>query len=177
MFQPEWLKTQNWKKENRKMNKKQIITGLSGVVIGVVLTALVGFLSAPTAMITETPSTMSYQETVDTIIATAEEMNWKIPATHEIHNSVSRGGYDVDKVTVIELCNVDLAGEILTGDDNRIVSSMMPCRVAVYETSNGEVIVSRMNTGLMSSVFGGKVQSVMAEATNQTEIILGSVLN
>ena len=159
------------------MNKKQIITGLSGVVVGVVLTALTGFLSAPAAMITETQSTMSHDETVETIIATAEEMGWKIPATHEIHNSVSRGGYDVENVTVIELCNVDLAGDILTGDENRIVSSMMPCRVAVYETSDGQVIVSRMNTGLMSSVFGGKVQSVMAEATNQTELILGSVLD
>jgi len=158
------------------MNKKQIITGLAGVVIGVVLTALTGFLSAPTAMITETQSTMGHDETVETIIATAEEMGWKIPATHEIHDSVSRGGYDVENVTVIELCNVDLAGDILTGDENRIVSSMMPCRVAVYETSDGQVIVSRMNTGLMSSVFGGKVQSVMAEATNQTELILGSVL-
>ncbi len=83
----------------------------------------------------------------------------------------------MEKVTVIELCNVDLAGDILTGDENRIVSSMMPCRVAVYETSDGSVIVSRMNTGLMSSVFGGKVQEVMAMATDQTELILGSVIN
>ncbi len=136
-----------------------------------------GFLSAPSVMVTESDSNFPHDDTVELIIETAEEMGWKIPATHEIHNSVARGGWDVEKVTVIELCNVDLAGDILTGDQNRIVSSMMPCRVAVYETSDGRVIVSRMNTGLMSSVFGGKVQEVMAMATDQTEIILGSVIN
>ncbi len=159
------------------MDKKTIFTGLGGVVLGAILMGVFGFLSAPSAMITESESNFSHDETVEMIIANAEEMGWKIPATHEIHNSVIRGGYDVEKVTVIELCNVDLAGEILTGDENRIVSSMMPCRVAVYETSDGRVIVSRMNTGLISSVFGGKVQEVMAMATDETEIIVGSVIN
>ncbi|MCK5842722.1 MAG: DUF302 domain-containing protein [Candidatus Sabulitectum sp.] len=159
------------------MDKKTIFTGLGGVVLGAILMGVFGFLSAPSAMITENESNFSHEETVEMIIANAEELDWKVPATHEIHNSVASGGYDVEKVTVIELCNVDLAGEILTGDENRIVSSLMPCRVAVYETSDGRVIVSRMNTGLMSSVFGGKVQEVMAMATDQTEIIIGSVIN
>ncbi len=159
------------------MDKKTIFTGLGGVVLGAILMGVFGFLSAPSAMITESESNFSHDETVEMIIANAEEIGWKVPATHEIHNSVARGGYDVEKVTVIELCNVDLAGEILTGDENRIVSSMMPCRVAVYETSDGRVIVSRMNTGLMSSVFGGKVREIMAMATDETEIIIGPVIN
>ena len=159
------------------MDKKTIFTGLGGIVLGAILMAVFGFLSAPAAMITESESNFSHEETVERIIETAEEMGWKIPATHDIHNSVARGGWEVENVTVIELCNVDLAGDILTGDENRIVSSMMPCRVAVYETSDGKVIVSRMNTGLMSSVFGGKVQEVMAMATDETEIIVGSVIN
>ena len=159
------------------MNKKILFTGLGGIILGAVLMGVLGFLSAPSAMITESDSNFTHDETVEMIIANAEEMGWKVPATHEIHNSVARGGWDVEKVTVIELCNVDLAGNILTGDENRIVSSMMPCRVAVYEKSDGSVIVSRMNTGLMSSVFGGKVQEVMAMATDETELIVGSVIN
>ncbi|MEA3265775.1 MAG: DUF302 domain-containing protein [Candidatus Fermentibacteria bacterium] len=159
------------------MDKKTIFTGLGGLVLGAILMGVFGFLSAPSAMINESESNYSHEETVEMIIANAEELGWKVPATHEIHNSVANGGYDVEKVTVIELCNVDLAGEILTGDENRIVSSMMPCRVAVYEISDGRVIVSRMNTGLMSSVFGGKVQEIMSLATDETEIIVGSVIN
>lgn len=79
-------------------------------------------------------------------------------------------------VTVIELCKVDLAGEILTGDDSRVVSSLMPCRVAVYETGDGRVVVSRMNTGMMSKLFGGDIERLMAQATSETEEIFASVL-
>ena len=69
------------------------------------------------------------------------------------------------------MCRPDLAATILAEDDARLVSSLMPCRVAVYETSNGDVILSRMNTALMSKMFGGLVTEMMSEATAQTEQI------
>jgi hypothetical protein len=34
-----------------------------------------------------------------------------------------------------------------------------------------------MNTGLMSSVFGGKAKEIMALNTDQTEIIIGSLID
>jgi uncharacterized protein (DUF302 family) len=150
---------------------------LGSFVMGVASAALVLFLSARGVMIIESVSPLSHQETVDRIVETAENMGWKVPAQHAIHNSVATGGYDVLPVTVIELCKVDLAGEILQNSDNRIVSSMMPCRVAVYENSEGEVIVSRMNTALMSGFFGGEVQDIMSTATAETELILASLDN
>ena len=53
---------------------------------------------------------------------------------------------------------------------------MMPCRVSVYETSDGRVVVSRMNTGLISKIFGGVVTRAMAQATAETEVIYSNVL-
>ena len=85
--------------------------------------------------------------------------------------------FDVTPVTVIELCKVDLGGDILSSDESRVVSSMMPCRVAVYEDEEGRVIVSRMNTGLVSKLFGGNIATIMADATSETELIVSSVLN
>ncbi len=158
-----------------KTKIKQAAIVLSSFALGVAATAVFMFISAPDVMIHETVSPLGHQETVDRIVETAESMGWKIPETHEIHNSVANGGYDVLPVTVIELCKVDLAGEILMDSDNRIVSSMMPCRVAVYENSDGEVIVSRMNTGLMSTVFGGEVWDTVSTATEETETILASL--
>lgn len=156
--------------------KMKITAALVGsFLLGMAVTGLLVYNSAPKMMITETVSPLSHQQTVDTIIETAGEQGWKVPATHLIHNSVAEGGFDVPPVTVIELCKVDLAGEILDTSENRVVSSMMPCRVAVYEDGNGNVIVSRMNTGLMSRMFGGEVQEIMTEATSETEVILASV--
>lgn len=158
-----------------KTRTKSMLIAAGGFILGVAVTAGSMFLMAPGMMINESVSPLTHAETVERIIDTAEAMGWKVPQTHEISNSVAAGGYEVPPVTVIELCKVDLAGEILQNSNNRVVSSMMPCRVAVYENEDGQVIVSRMNTGLMSGMFGGEVQEIMSTATGETEEILASL--
>lgn len=159
------------------MKTKLILTGIAGFILGVLLTGIIGITAAPGMMMNENESNYSFDETVEMIQAEAIEAGWKVPAVHNIRNSVANGGFDVAPVTVIELCKVDLAGQILSDDESRIVSSMMPCRVAVYEDEEGRVIVSRMNTGLVSKLLGGNVETIMADATAETEQIVGSVLN
>lgn len=159
------------------MKMKFILTGAAGFVAGILITGIIGISLAPGMMINENESIYSFDETVERIQAEAIEAGWKVPAVHVISNSVASGGFDVAPVTVIELCKVDLAGNILSDDESRIVSSMMPCRVAVYEDEEGRVIVSRMNTGLVSKMFGGNIATIMADATDETEQIVDSVLN
>ncbi|RKZ09676.1 DUF302 domain-containing protein [Candidatus Fermentibacteria bacterium] len=159
------------------MKMKFILTGAAGFVAGIILTGIIGISVAPGMMINENESIYSFDETVERIQAEAIEAGWKVPAVHEIDNSVASGGFDVAPVTVIELCKVDLAGNILSDGDSRVVSSMMPCRVAVYIDDDGKVIVSRMNTGLVSKLFGGDIAAIMADATDETEQIVNSVLN
>ena len=159
------------------MKMKFILTGAAGFVAGIILTGIVGISVAPGMMINENESIYSFDETVERIQAEAIEAGWKVPAIHEIDNSVASGGFDVAPVTVIELCKVDLAGNILSDGDSRVVSSMMPCRVSVYIDDDGKVIVSRMNTGLVSKLFGGDIAAIMADATDETEQIVNSVLN
>ena len=158
------------------MNKKVFVAGIVGFLFGILVFGLVGFSTAPEMMIVEDTSTLSYEETVQTIQDAAVAQGWKVPTVHEIDKSVAKAGYDVLPVSVIELCHPGHAGQILQDDEARVVTSMMPCRVSVYETSDGRVVISRMNTGLVSRFFGGKVATVMANATADTEEILGAVL-
>ena len=158
------------------MNKNVIISGIIGFVLGIFVFGLVAFFSASSIMIVEDVSPLSYEETVQKVKDTAAEIGWKVPTVHEIHKSVKKAGFDVPPVTVIELCHPKLAGTLLEDDDARVVTSMMPCRLSVYKTSDGKVVVSRMNTGLVSKMFGGIVTDVMADATKGSEKIISSVL-
>jgi hypothetical protein len=47
--------------------------------------------------------------------------------------------------------------------DNRRMACLMPCTVAVYESDDGRIVISKMNTGLMGRVFGGPVARVMGK--------------
>jgi uncharacterized protein (DUF302 family) len=157
--------------------KQVTLTAVIAFVAGVILTAAVGWFAAPGVMITEDSSSMGFDETVETIRSEAAEQGWAVPNVLRLDRSVAEDGYDVPRVAVIELCNPGHAGPILAEDEGRVVTSMMPCRVAVYETSDGEVIVNRMNTGAVSRMFGGLVAETMATATAETEQILAPVLN
>ena len=83
-------------------------------------------------------------------------------------------GYDVNPVAVLELCHAEHAYKILRNDDSLMVTPFMPCRISVYERDNGEVVIARMNSGLMSNLFNREVASVMGLATEQDEGIIAA---
>jgi len=153
---------------------------VKGVLIGVVVTLLLIFLSAYSfadrIMILEDKSKYGLEETVNLLKQEAVSLGWKVPTTHSLNKSVAKAGYVVDPAVVVELCNPNYAGEILKNYSDRIVSSMMPCRISVYYNENNEVIVSRMNTGLISKLFGGNISDIMSVATKDTEKIISTVL-
>ncbi|OQY45740.1 MAG: hypothetical protein B6242_09515 [Anaerolineaceae bacterium 4572_78] len=153
------------------MQKNTLIGALVGFVVGILFTSIVAWTMAPGMMMIESHSKLGFDDTIQAIQDNAAAQGWVVPNVMRLDKSVADHGYDVRPVAVIELCRPDLAAKILAEDDARLVSSLMPCRVAVYENSNGDVILSRMNTGLMSQMFGGLVTEVMSEATAQTEQI------
>jgi len=153
-----------------------LITFLVGLALGVLAGGLVLYGKAADVMLIEDTSRLDHAETVRAIREAALDAGWKVPAVHDLHESVAKGGYEVRPATVIELCSVPLAGGILDDDDSRRVAPMMPCRVAVYETAGGEVIVSRMNSALLSRAFGGTVEETMSEAAAANEEIFATVL-
>jgi uncharacterized protein (DUF302 family) len=171
----------NWKTQgDEKMSAKRktmLLSSFGGLTLGVLLIAVVGFFAAPTMMIVEGDSKLSYDETIAKIQQSAKENHWSVPAVHTIDKSVAKAGHTVRPVTVIELCQPHHAAEILSEDEARVVTSMMPCRVSVYQTEDGRVVVSRMNTSLVANLFGGTVTRVMANASQDQEKILSAVLD
>jgi uncharacterized protein (DUF302 family) len=153
------------------MKKNIIISSVIGFIVGILLTGITVWLMAPSMMMMESHSKLGFDETVQAIQDNAAKQKWSVPNVMRLDKSIAKEGYNVAPVAVIELCQPELAAKILADDDARIVSSLMPCRVAVYQKSNGDVILSRMNTALMSKMFGGIVTDVMSEATVQTEQI------
>lgn len=74
------------------MNKKVVLAGIGGFVLGVLLVGLVGFLMAPNLMMIEDESPLGYEETVQAIQDAAAAQGWKVPAVHAIHKSVNKAG-------------------------------------------------------------------------------------
>ena len=157
------------------MNTRFLTGGLTGLIVGSIATLIVLYFSAPSILFIERDSRLAYSETIAAIHESSKAEGWIIPKQYKLDVSLSKAGYEVLPVSVIELCKPEHAYKILSKDEYRLVSSMMPCRVAVYQKADGTTVVSRMNTGLISRVFDKTVRDVMAQATQETNKILSVV--
>ena len=157
--------------------KKFLLTGIASFIFGIILTGFVIYQMAPGMMMLENESKFSsFEETVIKFEESVKEHNWKIPATHDLQKTMAKFGRDVKAVKVFELCHPDHAGRILEKSEERIVSSLMPCRVAIYEKDDGKVYISRMNSGMIAGTMDGIIPEVMEDAAVENEEILKAIL-
>lgn len=115
-------------------------------------------------MFIEFQSKFAVDQTVKILVETIEKDGWKVQITHDLQQSLKNKGYDVLPVKVVELCNPDHSSKILSRDEERIYANLMPCRIAVYDKSDGNTYLSLMNAGMLSKEIGGVVEEVMGAA-------------
>jgi uncharacterized protein (DUF302 family) len=160
-----------------KMKKIQLILISAGTfVTGIVITMVIMWNAAPSIMMIEDQSPYSFEETTAKFEATVKAKGWKIPTVHNLQQTMDKYGYSVREVKVYELCHPEHAEKILSNSNERIVSSMMPCRVAIYVKEDGKTYISRMNTGLMGSMMDGVVPEVMDIASAESEEMITATL-
>ncbi len=157
------------------MTKSNILFVLAGVVAGIILTSLLAYKSAPGMMLKEAESKYNFEQSVSVFEQTAKEMGWKIPTVHDMQKTMQVNGYEVASMKVFELCHPEHAYEILSLDQERIVSNMMPCRVSIYEKSDGKTYISWMNTSMMGNMMGGVIADVMGIASAESEKMISSI--
>jgi uncharacterized protein (DUF302 family) len=126
-------------------------------------------------LVVEHPSRFEFGKTVDLLVAESERRDWKVPAVHDLQQSLAKSGKTVKPVKVIEICKPQYSGRMLELNDERIISVMMPCRISVYEKEDGKAYVSLINAGELASGLPSNIAGVMKEASDETFEIVKSV--
>lgn len=146
-----------------------------GLVIGALVMLFVIKSIAPKMMLIESKSQYAFEETLERLQQAVDEKGWKTPHVHDLQATMAKFNYEVRNVKVMEVCKPDVAQQILSQDGERIASTLMPCRISVYEKSDGQVYVSRLNSVKMGGLFGGIIKQAMDVAGNESEEIIQSV--
>ncbi len=146
-------------------------------IITILLTLQITMMSVgQNQMMLENESKKNFDATIEWIDKTVTDNQWKVIALHNLQESMSKNGYEVLPVKVFAICQPHHAVKVLGKDDERIVSSMMPCRVSVYEKSDGKTYISRMNTSMMAAGFEGAIKDVMVSTSVEIEEMLKPLL-
>jgi uncharacterized protein (DUF302 family) len=149
---------------------------LIGVVSGMFLGLLIAFFIAPSLMFREDKNSRDFDVTVARLEKAIEVRGWKTPVIHDLQATMKKFGKEVRSVKVLEICHPDHSYEILNRSEEKIVSSMMPCRISVYEKEDGSVWISRMNSGLLSKPMSPVIRKTMSAAAADVEEIIAEVM-
>jgi uncharacterized protein (DUF302 family) len=130
-----------------------------------------------TSILLESPSKFNFADTVEKLNLEVMESGWKMPATHDLQNTIRNFGKEILPIKVLEICHPKHSSRLLELDNERIVSTFMPCRISVYEKSDGKVYISRINAALLSASFGGIVEEVMSLANSEMEQMISPLIS
>ncbi|RKD91423.1 uncharacterized protein (DUF302 family) [Mangrovibacterium diazotrophicum] len=149
---------------------------LAGIITGILISLGLVFLLAPKLMFSVSESKYDFATTKALIEKATPENKWSMPHQYDLQATMKKHGFDVKAVTVYSICKPDIAVKILGADDNRHISAMMPCRIAIYEKADGKTYIARMNAGLLAKLLGNEVNAVMGDAETGSEKILEQVI-
>ncbi len=154
-----------------------MLTGiLIGVVSGMVLGLLIAFFIAPSLMFREDNNSKNFESTVANLEKAIKARGWKTPMVHDLQATMLKFGKEVRSVKVLEICHPELSYQILSQSNEKIVSSMMPCRISVYEKEDGSVWISRMNSGFLAKPMSRVIRHTMSAAAADVEEIIAEVM-
>ena len=156
--------------------KPRIIVNLIIYFLGIVLGMLILIEFSADLVMQEDKSKYGFEETVTAFEAAVAEKGWVVPAVHDLQKSMAKYGTEVNSVKVFSICYPEHAVKILSGSDERIVSSMMPCRVSIYEKEDGGVYISTINSRRMSAGMQRSVRKVMKAAYEDMEEIISGII-
>ena len=127
-------------------------------------------------MIIEKVSPWDFEKTVQLLTSEAERRDWKIPAIHDLRQSLAKAGKVVNPVKVLEICKPEFTGKMLEKNDERIVSVMMPCRISIYLKEDGKTYVAMINGAALALQMPLPVRDIMTSASDEVNEIVDSVI-
>ncbi len=142
------------KKANKPYSRRKYWAAFAvGILWGVLITFICGFLYLRYSLIKVTPSRLEFMDTFQHLAANIPKQHpgWTVkPQT-----CVPPTAPDRSRLKIINLCNRKLAAELLRNPADRKVSAMIPCAMAIYEAQDGQVYVAKLNVGLIGWLLGG----------------------
>jgi uncharacterized protein (DUF302 family) len=154
---------------------KIIISLIVGAVLGIgslqipAVQQMIGKSLAP-QMLIEVESPLDFYDTLDKIVENAKAEGWKVPKKWRVNfqrNLEKVTGEDIGPNEVIKMCEPHAAVKMLKHDEFKLLTTMMPCTIAVYEKSNGKTYISMMNMDMLGLMYGGEIAEIAKDLAPQ----------
>ncbi|WP_025270219.1 DUF302 domain-containing protein [Hippea sp. KM1] len=155
---------------------------VGGAVVGASSLGLAGLKLFQTKMVKEIESPKSFEETcraIERVIPEFADEGWGFPFDkwnfYKVFESRNIEVEGIRNIMVYFICNAGLAATVI--NENNAMMGIMPCSWAVNEKDNGKAYIAKMNIGLMSKMFTGKIKEMMLEVEKTEKEMLRRIFS
>ena len=154
---------------SRKQKIRSVLWFLCGGIWGAALMFIGGALYLRHNLIQEIPMEKDFVEVADAIGPVAQKYGWQV--------SYNQCGMprliNNQPVEVYRMCKTPYAQDLLTEENDRKISCILPCSIAIYRKSDGSTYISKLNMPLVTQLLGGTSVGIFYEkiAPEQNAII------
>ena len=128
-------------------------------------------------MFLQTESPKSLPKTVKIFKQEVTAAGWSILNVTNMAGILSEKGYTISPVLIFDVCSGKYSSQILAKDEYRFVTPLMPCRMSIYQTSKGKVIIARLNAKGMAPMFDGGLAKIMMKSSDELEEIIKKTIS
>ena len=97
-------------------------------------------------------TTKNVDEAVAAIETTAQEKGFRVLYVHDVQETLSAKGFDIESMKIIEVCNARYASQVLAKDKK--ISLMLPCPISVF-VEQGKTFISAFKPRVLSDFYPG----------------------
>ncbi|OFY20162.1 MAG: hypothetical protein A2W98_12515 [Bacteroidetes bacterium GWF2_33_38] len=148
-----------------------IVMLIFGFLAGIIFSGIVISISSGDMMVNELKSPYDFDKTVSVIVDRINnKAGWHVTEIIDQNKEViENGGFPIGNYKIIKYCSGAYSARMLKSDERKKIGNMMPKTFAVYEKSDGQVLVSTMNGAIMGKIFGGEVEKIIEEVSLEVE--------
>lgn len=129
------------------------------------------------AMVTEKKSRLGFNETVNTLQDVARKRGWEIGPVVDMQEAMLKAGQKNPRpFKMMGLCKRDLAENLLKAQAAQKVMPFAPCRISVFEGTDGKVYIAKPNTEFMAQMATPAFEPLLKQlAAEETALLAGII--
>jgi uncharacterized protein (DUF302 family) len=133
--------------------------------------------SSHVQMFLQTESPKGLSETVEVFKEEVAGAGWSILNMNNMAGILSEKGYTISPVLIFDVCSGKYSARILAEDEYRFVTPLMPCRVSIYQTSQGKVVIARLNPKGFGPMLSDELAEIMMQSSMEIEDIIEKTIS
>jgi uncharacterized protein (DUF302 family) len=131
----------------------------------------------PRAIVVEDATRTEFTTTLKALKEQLAADGWNLVAEINLGERLAKKNVTIPGgLVILEMTSGGNTVPLLKNEETRYVSALMPCSVSVYGTSDGRVVISRMNARMMADMLDPRLAEAMKKSSAQLDASVAKVL-